>query len=123
MRELAFHRGKATARPTSLIAKTVRVLATAHNAPANRAHTMRCFFSARSAKTYPVPLSSVGKVHRAVKTPATMQSETADHAESMERQVLRTYFLNHCCHSSFPVSDLRYALCKAISRAIPAMST
>ncbi len=32
----------------------------------------------RSANTYPVPFSSVGKVHRAVKTPATIHNEIAN---------------------------------------------
>src|SRR5882757_6222257 len=74
----AFHIGNATASPTSRIAKTVSVFATAHSAPASSAHTIRCFFSARSAKTYPVPFSRVGNVQRAVNTPATIQSEIAN---------------------------------------------
>lgn len=78
MSELAFHKGNATARPTSRMAKTVSVLATAQRAPASNAQTMRCFFSDRSAKIYHVPLSNVGKVHRAVNTPATMQTEIAN---------------------------------------------
>src|SRR5579859_5026704 len=77
IRELAFHRGKATASPTSRMAKTVRVLATAHSAPASSAQTIRCGLAATSAKTKPVPFIRVGKVQRAVKTPATMQSEMA----------------------------------------------
>src|SRR2546423_5013482 len=72
-----FHNGNATARPTSRIAKTVNVLATAQMAPARIAHTMRCFFSARSLNTYLVPFNNVGNVQRAVNTPATMHSETA----------------------------------------------
>src|SRR5216684_2844503 len=74
----AFHMGNATASPTSRIAKTVSVFATAHNAPARRAHTIKCFFCMRSANTYPVPFSSVGKVQRAVKTPATIHNEIAN---------------------------------------------
>src|SRR5579884_1595119 len=77
-RELAFHNGKAIAKPTSRIANTVNVFATAHRAPASNAHTIRCFFRIRSATTYRVPLSSVGKVQRAVNTPATMHRETAN---------------------------------------------
>ena len=38
---------------------------------------MRCLFSARSLKTYFVPFNKVGKVQRAVNTPATMQREMA----------------------------------------------
>ncbi len=41
------------------------------------AHTIRCLRAIRSVKTYDVPFRSVGNVHRAVKTPATMQSEMA----------------------------------------------
>ena len=48
-RELAFHSGKAMASPTSRMAKTVSVLATAHSAPASSAHTIRCFFSPQVA--------------------------------------------------------------------------
>ena len=73
-----FQMGNVTARPTSRIANTVSVFATAHNAPASSAHTIKCFFSARSANTYPVPFSRVGKLQRAVKTPATMHSEIAN---------------------------------------------
>ena len=58
--ELVFQRGKAMARPTSRMAKTVRVLATAQSMPARMAMGMRCLFWARSAKTWRVPLSSVG---------------------------------------------------------------
>ena len=75
--ELVFQSGKAMARPTSRMAKTVRVLATAHSIPARIAMGMRWRLLARSAKTLRVPLSSVGRVQRAVKTPATMQSEMA----------------------------------------------
>src|SRR5260370_35682220 len=78
IRAFAFHIGNATASPTSRIAKTVSVFATAHNAPARSAHTIKCFFSMRSANTYPVPFSSVGQVQRAVKTPATMHNEIAN---------------------------------------------
>ena len=60
-RLLVFHSGKAMARPTLRTAKMVSVLATAHNIPPSSAHTMRCGLSRRSAKTNPVPLSSVGK--------------------------------------------------------------
>src|SRR5437763_9037953 len=77
IREFAFHRGNAIARPTSRMAKTVSVFATAHRAPANSDQTMRCFFRDKSEKTYRVPLSKVGKVQRAVKTPATMHKEIA----------------------------------------------
>jgi len=38
----------------------------------------RCLLAARSAKTYREPLSRVGIVQRAVKTPATMHSEIAN---------------------------------------------
>src|SRR5579884_1721342 len=76
--ELAFHNGKAIAKPTSRIANTVKVLATAQRAPASNAHTIRCFFRIRSATTYRVPLSSVGKVQRAVNTPATIHREIAN---------------------------------------------
>src|ERR1017187_6209441 len=74
-REFVFHKGNAIVKPTSRMAKTVRVLATAHNMPARIAQTMRCLFSIRSATTYLVPFRRVGRVHRAVKTPATMHSE------------------------------------------------
>ena len=47
----AFHKGNATARPTSRIAKTVSVLATAQSAPASSAQTIRCFLLMRSAQT------------------------------------------------------------------------
>src|SRR6185312_3796230 len=76
-RELAFHNGKAIARPTSRIANTVSVFATAQRAPASSAQTIRCFLRIRSAITYRVPLSRVGRVQRAVNTPATMHRETA----------------------------------------------
>jgi hypothetical protein len=49
--EFVFQSGKAVARPTSRMAKTVSVLATAHSAPARIAHTIRCFLAIRSAKT------------------------------------------------------------------------
>src|ERR1700677_3612741 len=75
---LVFHKGNAVASPTSRIANTVSVFATAHSAPARIAQTTRCFLQKRSAKTYVVPLSRVGNVQRAVKTPATMHSETAN---------------------------------------------
>ena len=50
-RALAFHKGKATVSPTSRIANTVSVLATAQRAPARSAQTIKCFFSIRSMKT------------------------------------------------------------------------
>ena len=77
-RELVFQRGKAIVRPTSRIANTVRVLATAHNAPARMAQTIKCLFSFRSTTTERVPLSNVGMVHRAIKTPETMHNEIAN---------------------------------------------
>ena len=77
IKEFAFHKGNAMARPTSRIANTVSVFATAHKAPATSAQTIRCFFSIRSETTERVPLIRVGKVHRAVKTPATMHREMA----------------------------------------------
>src|ERR1700742_947629 len=77
MSEFAFHRGKATARPTSRTAKTVRVLPSAQRTPARRAQMMRCFLSARSAKTYAVPFSKVGNVQRDRNTPHTMADDMA----------------------------------------------
>ena len=74
-RLLVFHSGKAMERPTSRMAKTVSVLATAHNMPARMAQTMRWGFSLRSMRTKPVPLRATGTVQRATKTPATMPSE------------------------------------------------
>ena len=62
-------------RPTSLIAYTVRVFATAHKAPARRAQTVRCDFFRMSRRTYAVPFRTMGTVQRATKTPATMPSE------------------------------------------------
>src|SRR3954464_54923 len=76
-RELVFQSGKAMARPTSRMAKTVRVLATAHSMPAMMAVGMRWRLAARSEKTLRVPLTRVGSDQRAVKTPATMQREMA----------------------------------------------
>src|SRR4051812_43933662 len=75
--ELVFQSGKAMARPTSRMANTVSVLATAHNMPAMMAVGMRWRLAARSEKTLRVPLTSVGRDQRAVKTPATMHSEIA----------------------------------------------
>src|ERR1035437_7775213 len=75
--ELAFHSGKAMVSPTSRMAKTVSVLATAHSIPARIAVSSRCRFLLRSANTDCVPLSSVGTVQRAVNTPATLHSEIA----------------------------------------------
>src|ERR1700736_5572977 len=77
-RQLAFQSGKAMARPTSRMAKTVRVLATAQRAPARTAQTMRWGLRAMSVKTKPVPLTRVGMVQRATKTPITMQREMAN---------------------------------------------
>jgi hypothetical protein len=51
MREFVFQSGKAVARPTSRMAKTVSVLATAHRPPARIAQRMRCFLAIRSVKT------------------------------------------------------------------------
>src|ERR1035438_1979655 len=75
--EFVFHSGNAIASPTSRIANTVSVFATAQSIPARIATGMRCLCSERSANTCRVPFSSVGTVHRAVNTPATMQSEMA----------------------------------------------
>ena len=49
--ELVFHSGKAIASPTSRMAKTVSVLATAHSMPAMIAVGIRWRFCARSANT------------------------------------------------------------------------
>ena len=74
--EFVFHSGKAMARPTSRIAKTVSVLATAHSIPArHREWELVAGCVLRSRNTARVPLSSVGTLQRATKTPATMQSE------------------------------------------------
>jgi hypothetical protein len=59
------------------MANTVSVLATAHSIPARIAVKIKWLFCRRSAKTYRVPFSSVGTVHRAVNTPVTMHSEIA----------------------------------------------
>ena len=73
--EFVFHRGNAMVSPTSRMANTVRVFATAQRAPARTAQTIRCLFSLRSAKTDRVPFNRVGKVHLAINTPATMHNE------------------------------------------------
>jgi hypothetical protein len=49
--EFMFHKGNATASPTSRIANTVSVFATAHSAPASSAQTIRCLRSNKSVKT------------------------------------------------------------------------
>ena len=48
--ELVFHSGKAMARPTSRIANTVSVLATAHSMPASTANGISCRLAPRSRK-------------------------------------------------------------------------
>src|SRR6266853_1579589 len=75
IRPLVFHKGNAIESPTSRMAKTVSVLATAHSPPATMAHTIRCGFARRSRNTYRVPFKRVGTVQRATKTPATMASD------------------------------------------------
>ena len=74
MSELVFHSGKAMARPTSRMAKTVSVLATAHRAPASSAQTMRCFFSAQVGEDVAGALEQRGK------GPARGE-DAGDHAE------------------------------------------
>src|SRR5205085_5223160 len=75
--ELEFQSGKAMASPTSRMANTVSVFATAHNIPAMMAVGMRWRFWRRSENTLRVPLTSVGSDQRAVNTPATMHREIA----------------------------------------------
>ncbi len=75
--ELVFHNGNAIASPTSRMANTVSVLATAHSIPARIANGINCRFCPRSRNTARVPLSSVGTLQRAVNTPATMHNEIA----------------------------------------------
>ena len=82
MRELVFQRGKAMARPTSRMAKTVSVLATAQSIPARMAPDDQVLLFGEIGEDLPVPLSSVGTVQRAVKTPATMQSEIGEGREA-----------------------------------------
>src|ERR1700761_4576319 len=78
MSEFAFQKGKETERPTSRTAKTVSVLPSAQRTPARRAQMMRCFLSARSAKTYAVPFSKVGNVQRDRNTPHTIADDRAN---------------------------------------------
>src|SRR6185437_429668 len=75
--EFVFHRGNAIARPTSRMANTVSVLATAHSMPARIAKGINCVLRRRSRNTARVPLSRVGTLQRAVNTPATMHREIA----------------------------------------------
>src|SRR5262245_23666512 len=76
-RPFAFQSGNAIARPTSRIACTVSVFATAQSAPASSAHTTRCGVRSRSARTPAVPRSSAGRLQRARNTPSTIISEIA----------------------------------------------
>jgi hypothetical protein len=59
------------------MAKTVNVFAIAHDATARRAHTIRCF-SSQDRQIHILCPSATWEGHRAVKTPATMQSEIAN---------------------------------------------
>src|SRR6266568_1223443 len=74
-RLFAFHSGNAMLRPMSLIAKMVRVLATAQRHPASTAHTVRCGAWRRSAPIADVPRSRAGTLQRARNTPSTIVSE------------------------------------------------
>src|SRR5262249_49462226 len=58
------------------MAKIVRVLATAHRHPARMAHRIRCGACRASARSWAVPCASAGTLHRARKTPITINSET-----------------------------------------------
>jgi len=75
IRLLEFHSGNAMLNPTSRIAKTVSVFATAHKQPASNAQITRCGARRTSARTEEVPSTKAGKLRRARKTPVTMINE------------------------------------------------
>src|SRR6266851_922445 len=74
-RLFAFHNGNAMLSPMSLIAKIVRVLATAHRHPARIAQTTRWGAWRTSAPIADVPRSRAGRLQRARNTPTTIARE------------------------------------------------
>src|SRR5882672_1668398 len=72
-----FQSGKAMLKPTSRMAKMVRVLATAQRQPARTAQMTKCGARRTSARTDDVPRINAGRLHRARKTPTTMIREIA----------------------------------------------
>ena len=74
-RLLAFHEGNAMASPMSLMAKIVRVLATAQRQPASAAQMTRCGAWRTSSRTAAVPRTSAGRLQRARNTPITIMKE------------------------------------------------
>src|SRR5229473_2372535 len=74
-RLFAFHNGNAMLSPMSLIAKIVRVLATAHRHPARIAQTTRWGAWRTSAPIADVPRSRAGRLQRARNAPTTIARE------------------------------------------------
>src|SRR2546428_1070079 len=74
-RLLAFQRGNAMASPMSLIAKMVRVLATAQRQPASAAQITRWGVWRTSSPTAAGPRTRAGRPQRARNTPRTIIDE------------------------------------------------